>query len=143
MAAISASRAPVAFAVGARKDDTRRRRHTLLAVAQIRHDACLARRSPPPRARPWRDALATPGHCPSGAPALRDFPDTRRGTRHATRDRDLPVPAQGEHRIQRGRPAAASPRQQDTRRLDMAKYLVGWLLGVPVVVLVILYFFFH
>jgi len=25
----------------------------------------------------------------------------------------------------------------------MAKYLVGWLLGVPVVVLVILYFFFH
>jgi len=25
----------------------------------------------------------------------------------------------------------------------MAKYLVGWLLGVPVVVLVILYMFFH
>ena len=25
----------------------------------------------------------------------------------------------------------------------MAKYLVGWLLGVPAVVLVILYFFFH
>lgn len=25
----------------------------------------------------------------------------------------------------------------------MAKYLVGWLLGVPVVVLVILFFFFH
>jgi hypothetical protein len=29
------------------------------------------------------------------------------------------------------------------RRPHMAKYLVGWLLGVPVVVLVILYFFFH
>jgi len=25
----------------------------------------------------------------------------------------------------------------------MGKYLVGWLLGVPVIVLVILYFFFH
>jgi hypothetical protein len=25
----------------------------------------------------------------------------------------------------------------------MGKYFVGWLLGVPVVVLVILYFFFH
>jgi len=25
----------------------------------------------------------------------------------------------------------------------MGKYLVGWLLGVPVFVLVILYFFFH
>jgi len=25
----------------------------------------------------------------------------------------------------------------------MGKYLVGWLLGVPAVVLVILYFFFH
>jgi len=25
----------------------------------------------------------------------------------------------------------------------MGKYLVGWLLGVPVLVLVILYFFFH
>jgi len=25
----------------------------------------------------------------------------------------------------------------------MAKYLVAWLLGVPVVVLLILYFFFH
>jgi len=25
----------------------------------------------------------------------------------------------------------------------MAKYLVGWLLGVPLVVLVILYMFFH
>jgi len=25
----------------------------------------------------------------------------------------------------------------------MGKYLIGWLLGVPVVVLVILYFFFH
>jgi hypothetical protein len=25
----------------------------------------------------------------------------------------------------------------------MGKYLIGWLLGVPVIVLVILYFFFH
>jgi hypothetical protein len=29
------------------------------------------------------------------------------------------------------------------RRDAMAKYLVGWLLGVPLVVLVILYLFFH
>jgi hypothetical protein len=55
----------------------------------------------------------------------------------------LPVPAQGGPRIHGGRPAAAPPRHQDSRRLYMAKYLVGWLLGVPVVVLVILYFFFH
>jgi len=27
--------------------------------------------------------------------------------------------------------------------IAMGKYLVGWLLGVPVFVLVILYFFFH
>jgi hypothetical protein len=30
-----------------------------------------------------------------------------------------------------------------TKETHMAKYLVGWLLGVPAVVLVILYFFFH
>jgi len=36
--------------------------------------------------------------------------------------------------------AAAS---RHPRRLIMAKYLVGWLLGVPAVVLVILYLFFH
>jgi hypothetical protein len=30
-----------------------------------------------------------------------------------------------------------------SRRHVMGKYLVGWLLGVPVFVLVILYFFFH
>jgi hypothetical protein len=40
-------------------------------------------------------------------------------------------------------------RFQATRRrtlsgdIFMGKYLVGWLLGVPVFVLVILYFFFH
>jgi hypothetical protein len=40
-------------------------------------------------------------------------------------------------------------RYQATRRRNfpgdiiMGKYLVGWLLGVPVFVLVILYFFFH
>ncbi len=40
-------------------------------------------------------------------------------------------------------------RFQATRRrsvpgdIIMGKYLVGWLLGVPVFVLVILYFFFH
>src|SRR5262249_13548238 len=32
---------------------------------------------------------------------------------------------------------------QDQGDLIMGKYLVGWLLGVPVFVLVILYFFFH
>jgi hypothetical protein len=29
-----------------------------------------------------------------------------------------------------------------TREIDMGKYFLGWLLGVPVVVLVIAYFFF-
>jgi hypothetical protein len=32
---------------------------------------------------------------------------------------------------------------QHPRRQIMGKYLIGWLLGVPVFVLVILYFFFH
>jgi hypothetical protein len=32
---------------------------------------------------------------------------------------------------------------QHSRRRIMGKYLIGWLLGVPVFVLVILYFFFH
>jgi hypothetical protein len=27
--------------------------------------------------------------------------------------------------------------------IDMGKYFLGWLLGVPVFVLVLLYFFFH
>ena len=30
-----------------------------------------------------------------------------------------------------------------TMEIAMGKYLVGWLLGVPVFVLVILFFFFH
>jgi hypothetical protein len=34
-------------------------------------------------------------------------------------------------------------RPESTRRRTMAKYLIAWLLGVPAVVLVILYFFFH
>ena len=29
------------------------------------------------------------------------------------------------------------------RRTSMGKYFIGWLLGVPAIVLVILYFFFH
>jgi hypothetical protein len=29
------------------------------------------------------------------------------------------------------------------RSRDMGKYFLGWLLGVPVVVLVLVYFFFH
>ena len=33
--------------------------------------------------------------------------------------------------------------QTRSRRQDMGKYLIGWLLGVPVFVLVILYLFFH
>jgi hypothetical protein len=31
----------------------------------------------------------------------------------------------------------------DTRRYLMGKYILGWILGVPAVVLVIAYFFFH
>jgi hypothetical protein len=38
------------------------------------------------------------------------------------------------------RPIAIHQLQGD---IIMGKYLVGWLLGVPVFVLVILYFFFH
>ena len=37
-------------------------------------------------------------------------------------------------------PGLGVRKEQET---NMAKYLVGWLLGVPAVVLVILYFFFH
>jgi len=39
--------------------------------------------------------------------------------------------------------AAAEPPPLKPKETRMAKYLVGWLLGVPAVVLVILYFFFH
>jgi hypothetical protein len=38
---------------------------------------------------------------------------------------------------------SGAPAPQRSRRHLMGKYLVGWLLGVPVLVLVILYFFFH
>lgn len=32
----------------------------------------------------------------------------------------------------------------DTRwRIVMGKYLIGWVLGVPAIVLVVAYFFFH
>jgi len=31
----------------------------------------------------------------------------------------------------------------NNRRNDMGKYLIGWVLGVPAIVLVILYFFFR
>jgi len=30
-----------------------------------------------------------------------------------------------------------------TPETDMGKYIIGWLLGVPAIVLVILYLFFH
>jgi hypothetical protein len=39
--------------------------------------------------------------------------------------------------------AAAPGRRSVQGDIIMGKYLVGWLLGVPVFVLVILYFFFH
>ena len=41
-------------------------------------------------------------------------------------------------------PVQAPPRRHTLQGdIVMGKYLVGWLLGVPVFVLVILYFFFH
>jgi hypothetical protein len=43
----------------------------------------------------------------------------------------------------RRRDAPASFPIKHSRRRIMGKYLIGWLLGVPVFVLVILYFFFH
>jgi hypothetical protein len=51
--------------------------------------------------------------------------------------------------ISRKADSQGADRYQATRRRNfpgdiiMGKYLVGWLLGVPVFVLVILYFFFH
>jgi len=44
---------------------------------------------------------------------------------------------------QERRPAQAIRRHNIPGDIIMGKYLVGWLLGVPVFVLVILYFFFH
>jgi hypothetical protein len=44
---------------------------------------------------------------------------------------------------QERRPVQATRRRRVPGDIIMGKYLVGWLLGVPVVVLVILYFFFH
>jgi hypothetical protein len=42
------------------------------------------------------------------------------------------------------RPVFKAIRRQDIQGdIIMGKYLIGWLLGVPVFVLVILYFFFH
>jgi hypothetical protein len=41
------------------------------------------------------------------------------------------------------RPVQAIRRYLLSGDIIMGKYLVGWLLGVPVFVLVILYFFFH
>jgi hypothetical protein len=39
---------------------------------------------------------------------------------------------------------SGAPRRRSVQGdIVMGKYLVGWLLGVPVIVLVILYFFFH
>jgi len=44
---------------------------------------------------------------------------------------------------QERRPDQAIRRRDIQGDIIMGKYLVGWLLGVPVFVLVILYFFFH
>jgi len=38
---------------------------------------------------------------------------------------------------------ASSLPLQTNRRSVMGKYLVGWMLGIPVIVLVIVYFFVH
>jgi hypothetical protein len=38
---------------------------------------------------------------------------------------------------------ASSLSLQTNRRNVMGKYLVGWMFGVPVIVLVIIYFFVH
>ena len=43
----------------------------------------------------------------------------------------------------RRQPDLAPRRRSVQGDIIMGKYLVGWLLGVPVFVLVILYFFFH
>ena len=43
----------------------------------------------------------------------------------------------------RRQPDLAPRRRSVQGDIIMGKYLVGWLLGVPVLVLVILYFFFH
>jgi hypothetical protein len=49
----------------------------------------------------------------------------------------------GKAPLQERRPDPAIRRLHVPGDIIMGKYLVGWLLGVPVFVLVILYFFFH
>ena len=39
--------------------------------------------------------------------------------------------------------SAGGPDHLHTQERSMGKYFIGWLLGVPVFVLVILYFLFH
>jgi hypothetical protein len=66
-------------------------------------------------------------------------PDRRRVTRIGHRSRARPA-IETVHR----RPALPSrPADHIQGDIVMGKYLIGWLLGVPVFVLVILYFFFH
>jgi hypothetical protein len=42
--------------------------------------------------------------------------------------------------IAAGRSSLCAPKLQET---VMGKYLIGWVLGVPAIVLVVVYFFFH
>jgi hypothetical protein len=54
-----------------------------------------------------------------------------------------PVLVQSGRRPRRPTGLQAIRRRRLSGDIVMGKYLVGWLLGVPVFVLVILYFFFH
>jgi len=36
-----------------------------------------------------------------------------------------------------------SVRWNELQEMNMGKYLIGWLLGIPAIVLVVLYLFFH
>jgi hypothetical protein len=62
---------------------------------------------------------------------------------HRGRRVDACLPHSRKTPLQERRPDPAIRRLPVPGDIIMGKYLVGWLLGVPVFVLVILYFFFH
>jgi hypothetical protein len=53
-----------------------------------------------------------------------------------------PPPQDGSSR-ESSRPLPSALQSQTNRRNVMGKYLIGWMLGVPVIVLVIVFIFFH
>jgi hypothetical protein len=59
------------------------------------------------------------------------------------RARRPPTAAQTSIRCRRRDLAPKLPASRNHRRQIMGKYVLAWLLGVPAIVLVVIYFFFH